>query len=115
LLLISDPKNLEEKWQSENTMCLGELWLEMFRFYALDFDILERVVCIQQSSPDLRIGSMKKGIGRRIAIRGVCSIFFCIGNISLHFHPPAPHTFPFPLPVGNIRNSQSVKWLLSFV
>ena len=74
LLLISDPENLDGIWTSENTMSLGELWLELFRFYALDFDFVGRVVCIQQSNPLLRNSIAKRWVGKRFAIRGVCSI-----------------------------------------
>jgi hypothetical protein len=75
LLLIAEPKNLDGIWTSENTMSLGELWLELFRFYALDFDVGGRVVCIQQSNPLLRSSNAKRWMGKRIAIRGACSIF----------------------------------------
>jgi hypothetical protein len=75
LLLISDPKNLEGIWMSENTMSLGELWLELFRFYALDFDMVGRVVCIQQSNPLLRSSNEKRWMGKKIAVRGECLIF----------------------------------------
>jgi hypothetical protein len=74
LLLILDPEKLDGVWTSENTMSLGELWVELFRFYALDFDFVGRVVCIQQSNPLLRISNAKRWMGKRIAIRGVCSI-----------------------------------------
>lgn len=74
LLLVSDPKNLDGIWTSENTMSLGELWLELLRFYALDFDFVGRVICIQQSNPLLRSSNAKRWMGKRIAIRGVCSI-----------------------------------------
>jgi hypothetical protein len=72
LLLILAAKDLDGVWKSENTMSLGELWLELFRFYALDFDILGRVVCIEQSSPLLRSSNLKRWTGRKIAVRGVC-------------------------------------------
>jgi hypothetical protein len=81
LLLISDPKNLDGIWASENAMSLGELWLELFRFYALDFDIVGRVVCIQQFNPLLRSSNAKRWMGKRIAIRGVFFIF-----IVMKFH-----------------------------
>jgi len=74
LLLISDPKKLDGIWTCENTMSLGELWVELFRFYALDFDYVERVVCIQQTNPLRRTSNPKRWTGKRIAIRGVCSI-----------------------------------------
>jgi hypothetical protein len=74
LLLVSDPKNFDGIWASENTMSLGELWLELLRFYALDFDFGGRVVCIQQSTPLLRSSNTKRWMGKTIAIRGVCSI-----------------------------------------
>jgi hypothetical protein len=53
-------------------MSLGELWLELFRFYALDFDVLGRVVCIEQSAPLLRNSNIKRWAGRKIAVRGMC-------------------------------------------
>jgi hypothetical protein len=62
---------------SENKMSLGELWLELFRFYALDFDIVGRVVCIQQSSPLLQNGSLNKWLTKRLAIRGVFDFLRC--------------------------------------
>jgi len=78
LLLISDPKNLDGVWTSENKMSLGELWLELFRFYALDFDFVGRVVCMQQSNPLLRSSNAKRWMGKRIAIRGVCCILIVV-------------------------------------
>lgn len=64
-----DAKDLEGVWKCENTMSLGELWLELFRFYALDFDVLGRVVCIEQSAPLLQNSNAKRWAGRKIAVR----------------------------------------------
>jgi hypothetical protein len=75
LFLISDPKNLEGIWTSVNAMSLGELWLELFRFYALDFDMVGRVACIEQSNPLLRSSNEKRWLGKKIAVRGASLIF----------------------------------------
>lgn len=64
-----DPKNLEGIWTSVNAMSLGELWLELFRFYALDFDMVGRVACIEQSNPLLRSSNEKRWLGKKIAVR----------------------------------------------
>ncbi|PNF19443.1 hypothetical protein B7P43_G03611, partial [Cryptotermes secundus] len=64
-----DSKDLEGVWKSENTMSLGELWLELFRFYALDFDASRRVVCIEQSAPFLRHNNENRWAGRKIAVK----------------------------------------------
>jgi hypothetical protein len=94
--LILDPKDLEGVWKSENTMSLGELWLELFRFYAVDFDGSGRVVCIEQSAPLLRNSNVKRWAGRKIAVKGMCTfasmyeIFFFTfiqkGLRPAHFH-----------------------------
>ncbi|XP_069694384.1 terminal uridylyltransferase 4-like isoform X2 [Periplaneta americana] len=64
-----DPKDLLGVWSSKNTMSLGELWLELLRFYSLDFDVLNRVVCIEQSAPLMRSENMKRWLGKKMAIK----------------------------------------------
>jgi hypothetical protein len=96
LLLILDARDLEGVWKSENTMSLGELWLELFRFYAFDFNISGRVVCIEQSSPLLQSSNTKRWTGKKFAVKGMClfvsmqeSFFFAFIENGLgptHFH-----------------------------
>jgi hypothetical protein len=91
LLLILAAKDLEGVWKSENTMSLAELWLELFRFYALDFDIMGRVVCIEQLAPVQRNSNVKRWSGWKFAIRGMClcmqeSFVFAFIEKCLNFH-----------------------------
>ncbi|XP_014664775.1 PREDICTED: terminal uridylyltransferase 4-like, partial [Priapulus caudatus] len=45
---LSDPAIVAKTWKTENNMGLGQLWLDLLRFYAVDFEITEYVVCIRE-------------------------------------------------------------------
>ncbi|CAN7937200.1 unnamed protein product [Ixodes hexagonus] len=59
-------KDLDGKWKSKNDRGLGNLWVELLRFYAAEFRLEKHVVCIRRLKPVLI--SEKKWNKRYIAI-----------------------------------------------
>lgn len=60
------PKDLEGRWTCKNDRSVGQLWVELLRFYAVEFKLNKRVVCIRKSQPVLI--AEKKWNKRYIAI-----------------------------------------------
>lgn len=60
------PKDLEGRWTCKNDRSVGQLWVELLRFYAVEFKLNKRVVCIRKSQPVLI--TEKKWNKRYIAI-----------------------------------------------
>jgi hypothetical protein len=63
---------LAEHWKSENTESLGSLWLGLFRYYVLGFEINTYVVCIRQLAFCTR--AQKKWNSKKLAIEGLYTI-----------------------------------------
>ncbi len=65
-------------WKCENNQSLGELWVGLLKFYAVNFDAAKNIVCIRQSKPLTR--KEKKWMGKRIGIEGalVSEILFFV-------------------------------------
>ncbi|XP_077548824.1 terminal uridylyltransferase 4-like [Haemaphysalis longicornis] len=47
------PKDLEGQWACKNYRSVGQLWVELLRFYAVEFKLNKHVVCIRKSQPVL--------------------------------------------------------------
>ncbi|KAH9362776.1 hypothetical protein HPB48_022165 [Haemaphysalis longicornis] len=47
------PKDLEGRWACKNYRSVGQLWVELLRFYAVEFKLSKHVVCIRKSQPVL--------------------------------------------------------------
>lgn len=60
------PKDLEGQWSCKNDRSVGQLWVELLRFYAAEFKLNKRVVCVRRSQPLLI--AEKKWNRRYIAI-----------------------------------------------
>ncbi|XP_077548251.1 terminal uridylyltransferase 4-like [Haemaphysalis longicornis] len=60
------PKDLEGRWACKNFRSVGQLWVELLRFYAVEFKLSKHVVCIRNSQPVLI--TEKKWNNRYIAI-----------------------------------------------
>ncbi|XP_077548317.1 terminal uridylyltransferase 4-like [Haemaphysalis longicornis] len=60
------PKDLEGRWACKNYRSVGQLWVELLRFYAVEFKLSKHVVCIRKSQPVLI--AEKKWNNRYIAI-----------------------------------------------
>jgi hypothetical protein len=58
-------------WSTKNESCLAELWIQMLRFYCVEFDMGTNVICIRQKKPLPR--SEKKWASKRIALEGGCT------------------------------------------
>ena len=67
-----------EHWRCENTDDAGALWLKMCKFYALEFDNKETVICIRQRA--LLKRSEKKWT-KRLPIEGKDVFFFKLSMI----------------------------------
>ncbi|ELU05930.1 hypothetical protein CAPTEDRAFT_221986, partial [Capitella teleta] len=65
---LDDSDKLKECWASKNTSSLAELWLQLLRFYCVDFDMGTYVICVRQKRPLPR--SEKKWASKRIALEG---------------------------------------------
>ncbi|XP_064604614.1 terminal uridylyltransferase 4-like isoform X2 [Liolophura sinensis] len=53
-------------WKGENTQSVGELWLNMVKFYSLTFSMAHDVVCIRQHK--LMAKGEKKWSGKKLAV-----------------------------------------------
>ncbi|KAH9375728.1 hypothetical protein HPB48_017590 [Haemaphysalis longicornis] len=47
------PKHLDGRWVCKNYRSVGKLWVELPRFYAVEFKLNKHVVCIRKSRPVL--------------------------------------------------------------
>ncbi|KAH9362805.1 hypothetical protein HPB48_015232 [Haemaphysalis longicornis] len=47
------PKDLKDRWACKNYRSVGQLWVELLRFYAAEFKLSKHVVCIRKSQPVL--------------------------------------------------------------
>jgi DNA polymerase sigma len=45
-----DLSEIKQKWSTNNKQSLAQLWLGMLRFYAVEFNYTEFMVCIDSSS-----------------------------------------------------------------
>ncbi|CAL4244547.1 unnamed protein product, partial [Meganyctiphanes norvegica] len=59
------PSEFDKKWTSSNCLSVGELWLDMFRFYAIGFKMADLVINIRQHQPMSRA---EKTWNKKIAI-----------------------------------------------
>ena len=57
-----------EKWKSDNKCSVGELWLQLLKFYCLEFDNTHLVISILQTEPMTR--QEKKWHSKKLAIEG---------------------------------------------
>ncbi|XP_013381617.1 terminal uridylyltransferase 4-like, partial [Lingula anatina] len=69
---FEDIDNLSSVWTSKNTQSLAELWLEMLKFYSLNFDIGNYVVCVRQKQLVTR--DEKKWSSKKLAIEDPFSV-----------------------------------------
>ncbi|KAL1431563.1 hypothetical protein MTO96_014080 [Rhipicephalus appendiculatus] len=67
------PKDLEGRWSCKNDRSIGQLWVELLRFYAAEFKLNKRVVCIRRSQPMLIVE--KKWNKRYIAIEAMSPLY----------------------------------------
>ena len=58
-------------WKSENNSSLGQLWLEVLRYFSLGFDTAMYVVCLRQHKMLAR--AEKKWNSKKLAIEGIYS------------------------------------------
>ncbi|KAG8234491.1 hypothetical protein J437_LFUL014633, partial [Ladona fulva] len=65
-----------------NTKSVGELWLGLLRFYALDYLHSDRVVCIRKKAPLKRL--VKNWIGKRTAIEDPSSVKRNVARTIIH-------------------------------
>lgn len=120
------PKDLEGRWSCKNDRSIGQLWVELLRFYSAEFKLNKRVVCIRRSQPMLIVE--KKWNKRYIAIEDPYSskrnlarsipsermyLFFkrCLCTSAIYFLQPQLHTGPMfthlPGPPMYTENSES--------
>ncbi|XP_041359697.1 terminal uridylyltransferase 4-like isoform X2 [Gigantopelta aegis] len=59
-------KQESDSWVCHNTQSVGELWLELLRYYSLTFDMANVVISIRKTSPVAR--SEKKWNSKKLAI-----------------------------------------------
>ena len=62
------------KWETNNRMNIGELWVNLFKFYAVTLKH-EHIVCIQQLEP-LTVTSKKWSFQKGIPIEGIILFLF---------------------------------------
>ncbi|XP_071438819.1 terminal uridylyltransferase 4-like [Hetaerina americana] len=77
-----EPSELDGKWQGQNKMSVGNLWLGLLRFYAIDYAHSERVVCIRKRAPLKR--TVKNWIGKRTAIEDPFSVKRNVSRTIIH-------------------------------
>ncbi|KAF4533213.1 hypothetical protein B566_EDAN011851 [Ephemera danica] len=88
VLPVLKDSNPELSWTSTNTMATGELWVKLFRFYAVDYPNSENVICIRSKEPVKRID--KHWTGKKIAIEDP---YLPKRNVSRYIVNHASHDF----------------------
>ena len=68
LLIVDIPPVSELKWTTQNHQTCGELWLQMLKFYSLEFKNMDVVVSIRLSQKLTR--DDKGWSGKRLAVEG---------------------------------------------
>ncbi|XP_006824330.1 terminal uridylyltransferase 4-like [Saccoglossus kowalevskii] len=63
---FDDLSQLSNVWKCKNESSVGVLWVGLFRFYALEFNMNDIVVCIKQSTPMAK--ELKKWSTKKITI-----------------------------------------------
>lgn len=120
------PKDLEGRWSCKNDRSIGQLWVELLRFYAAEFKLNKRVVCIRRSQPMLIVEkkwnkryiaiedpySCKRNLARSIpSERMYLFLKRCICTSAIYFLQPQLHIGPMfvqlPGPPMYTENSES--------
>lgn len=120
------PKDLEGRWSCKNERSIGQLWVELLRFYAVEFKLNKRVVCIRRSQPMLIVEkkwnkryiaiedpySSKRNLARSIpSERMYLHLKRCIYTSAIYFLQPQLHVGPLythlPGPPMYTENSDS--------
>jgi hypothetical protein len=60
-------------WKGENRESIAELWVKMLKFYSVDFDMNNHVVCLRTKKIVTR--DEKKWSYKKLAIEGMSKIF----------------------------------------
>ncbi|KAL3194914.1 hypothetical protein MRX96_045826 [Rhipicephalus microplus] len=120
------PEDLEGRWSCKNDRSIGQLWVELLRFYAVEFKLSRRVVCIRRSQPMLIVEkkwnrryiaiedpySPKRNLARSIpSERMYLFLKRCICTSAIYFLQPQLHVGPMfvrlPGPPMYTDNSES--------
>ncbi len=104
---------LDQKWQKSNNKSVGELWLEMLRYYSVEFDLETLVVSIRNTR-SLQTHRDKHWTTRMLAIEDPCrpslNLSRSVGSMRLYnvFVDQLRHTYKyFAIPFINSMPNNS--------